>query len=256
MKLSVCVEMIFTELPFIDRIAAVAEAGYEACEFWGWRQKDVAAIKEALGRVGIAVSGFLLDTTATLVDPETHKRLLQDAQETFAVAQALHCTTVIATTGNDRGGVSREEQHAAVVAGLCALAPHAEDAGITVVVEPLNTLVDHAGYFLASADEGAEIIRAVDSPAVQMLFDIYHQQVTEGNVSARLDAYRDLIGHIHVAGVPGRRDPGQGEINYPFLMTQLRRWPYTKYVGLEYRPLGGSRESLQQTAHLLRDSRG
>jgi hydroxypyruvate isomerase len=82
----------------------VAEAGYEACEFWGWRQKDVAAIKEALGRAGIAVSGFLLDTTATLVDPETHKRLLQDAQETFAVAQALHCTTVIATTGNDRGG--------------------------------------------------------------------------------------------------------------------------------------------------------
>jgi hydroxypyruvate isomerase len=131
------------------------------------------------------------------------------------------------------------------------VAPHAEAAAITVVVEPLNTLVDHAGYFLTGADEGAAIIRAVDSPAVRLLFDIYHQQVTEGNLSARLEAYRDLVGHIHVAGVPGRRDPGHGEINYPFLMDQLRRWPYEGYVGLEYRPLGGSRNSVVQTAQLL-----
>jgi len=250
-KLSVCVEMIFTELPFIDRIAAVAEAGYGAYEFWGWRKKDLGAIKRATQRAGITVSGLVLDTAATLVDPDTHDQLVGDAQETFAVAQELSCRTVIATTGNERRDVARADQHAAVVAGLRAVASYAEAAGITVVVEPLNTLVDHAGYFLTGADEGAALIREVDSPAVRLLFDIYHQQVTEGNLSARLEAYRDLIGHIHIAGVPGWRDPGHGEINYPFLMNQLRSWPYRGYVGLEYRPLGASRESVLQAAQLL-----
>jgi hydroxypyruvate isomerase len=243
--------MIFTELPFVDRIAAVAEAGYGAYEFWKWRKKDLGAIKQATQRAGIAVSGLVLDTAATLVDPDTHDQLVRDAKETFAVAQELGCRAVIATTGNERAGIARMEQHAALVAGLRAVAPHAEAAGITVVVEPLNTLVDHAGYFLTGADEGAAIIREVDSRAVRLLFDIYHQQVTEGNLSARLEAYRDLVGHIHVAGVPGRRDPGHGEINYPFLMDQLRRWPYEGYVGLEYRPLGESRTSVLQTAQLL-----
>jgi hydroxypyruvate isomerase len=243
--------MIFTELPFVDRIAAAAEAGYGAYEFWKWRKKDLGAIKQATQRAGIAVSGLVLDTAATLVDPDTHDQLVRDAKETFAVAQELGCRAVIATTGNERAGIARMEQHAALVAGLRAVAPHAEAAGITVVVEPLNTLVDHAGYFLTGADEGAAIIREVDSRAVRLLFDIYHQQVTEGNLSARLEAYRDLVGHIHVAGVPGRRDPGHGEINYPFLMDQLRRWPYEGYVGLEYRPLGESRTSVLQTAQLL-----
>ena len=251
MKLSVCVEMIFADLPIVDRIAAVAEAGYPAFEFWGWRNKDLAALKAATQRAGLAVGGFGLDTRGVLVDPATHDQVVEDTRETLAVARELGCTAIFVTTGDERHGVPRAAQHAAVVAALRAMAPHAEAAGVTLVLEPLNTLVDHAGYFLASADEGAAIVREVASPAVGLLFDIYHQQITEGNLSARLDAYRDLIGHVHIAGVPGRHDPEPGELNYPFLMDRLRAWPYTRYVGLEYRPAGDSRESLQRTAQLL-----
>jgi hydroxypyruvate isomerase len=251
MKLSVCVEMIFKDLPFVDRVAAVADAGYEAYEFWRWREKDLAGIKQATRRADIAVSSMLLDTSASLVDPETHAQLVRDARETFAAAQELGCRTVIATTGNERAGVPREAQHAAVVAGLRAVAPDAEAIGMTVVLEPLNTLVDHPGYFLTSSDEGAQIVREVRSPAVKLLFDIYHQQISEGNLSNRLEAHKDLIGHIHVAGVPGRHDPWTGEVAYPFLMRQLRGWPYIGYVGLEYLALGDARESLLRTAQLL-----
>jgi hydroxypyruvate isomerase len=99
--------MIFTELQLVGWIAAVAEAGYEAYEFWGWRNKDVAAIKEATQRAGISVSGLLLDTSATLVDPQTHEQLVLDARQAFGVAQERGASVVIATTGNDLNG-SRE----------------------------------------------------------------------------------------------------------------------------------------------------
>jgi hydroxypyruvate isomerase len=197
------------------------------------------------------VSGLVIDTPARPVNPETHEQLLQAARETFAVARELECRTAILQAGNLRTGVERAEHQEAIIAALRALAPIAEDTGVTVALEPLNTLVDHPGYYLTASEEGAAIIRAVDSPAIRLLFDIYHQQVSEGNVSANLEACRDVIGHIHVAGVPGRHEPGRGELNYPFLMDQLRGWPYTGYIGLEYRPTLPSGESVRQTAQLL-----
>jgi hydroxypyruvate isomerase len=238
-------------MPFVDRIAAVAAAGYPAYEFWGWRQKDLPAIREATRRAGLAVSGLVVDSPARPVDPATHGRLVQDARETFAVARELDCRTAILQAGNRRPGVSQAAQQEAIVAGLRLLAPLAEEAGITVALEPLNTLVDHPGYYLTSSREGAEIIRAVGSPAVRLLFDIYHQQVSEGNLSANLEACRDVIGHVHIAGVPGRHEPGSGEIQYPFLIDQLRRWPYEGYIGLEYRPTLPAAESVRQAAQLL-----
>ena len=251
MKLSVCVEMIFTDLPFVDRVAAVAEAGYPAYEFWGWRNKDLAALKQAAQRHGLSVAGCALDARAVLVDPAVRSQLVADSREAFAAAREIGCPTLFVTSGNERAGVPRQEQHVSIIEGLRAIAPDAEAAGATVVLEPLNILVDHAGCFLASSDEAAEIVREVHSPAVRLLFDIYHQQITEGNVTARLEAYRDLLGHVHLAGVPGRHEPEPGELNYPFLLDRLRAWGYAKYVGLEYKPVGNSRESIEQSAQIL-----
>lgn len=251
MKLTVCAEMFFVDLPFLDRIQAIADAGYKAVEFWAWRSKDIAAIKRITHRTGLSVSSFILETEAVLVDPGTHEQLVRGADETFAVARELGCRSVIALTGNERRGVPRAEQHAAIVAGLRLIARSAEAAGVTIVLEPLNKRVETPDYFLTSSDEGAQIVHAVGSPSVRLLFDIYHQQVSEGDLSVHLEEHREIIGHIHVAGVPGRGDPGNGEINYPFLMDQLRRWPYKGYIGLEYSPDGDPRQSLQRTADLL-----
>jgi hydroxypyruvate isomerase len=103
------------------------------------------------------------------------------------------------------------------------------------VLEPLNQL-DHPGEFLSSSDEGFAIVREVGSPNVRLLFDIYHQQISEGNLTRRIVDNLDLIGHFHVADVPGRHEPGTGEINYEHLFGVLREHGYGGYVGLEYLP--------------------
>ena len=131
--------------------------------------------------------------------------------------------------------------------GLRACAPLLEDAEITLTIEPLNTLVNHPGYYLTSSAEGFEIVREVNSPRIRLLFDIYHQQITEGNLIANLTANAPLLGHIHAAGNPGRHELlGENEIHYPSVFAALKRTGYDKAVGLEYFPVGDPDESLKQ----------
>jgi len=118
-------------------------------------------------------------------------------------------------------------------------------------MEPLNTMVDHAGYFLASTDEGFEFIRRIGSPAVKLLFDIYHQQITEGNLINNITRHVDLIGYLHVADVPGRHEPGTGEINYLNVLRAAKGAGYTGLVGLEYEPSGEPMASLKACRQLF-----
>jgi hydroxypyruvate isomerase len=249
MQLSVCIEMIGREVPFEERIALAAQAGYPAVEFWSWANKDIAAIKRLCAEHGVKVAGFV--GINKLVNPGDHADMLANLRAAIDVARQLECPTLIATTGNERSDASREEQRDAVVAGLKAAAPLAEDAGITLVLEPLNILVDHKGYYLATSTEGFDIIRAVGSPHVRLLFDIYHQQITEGNVTANLTKNVELIGHIHVADVPGRHEPGTGELNYRNIFRALAQAGYKRYIGLEFAPTGPSLPILQQVRELL-----
>ena len=125
----------------------------------------------------------------------------------------MGCPTLIATTGNEMD-IPREQQHAAIVAGLKGIAPVAEDAGITIVLEPLNILVDHGGYYLDTSKEGFEILREVDSPRVRLLFDIYHQQITEVTSSEHHQQHR------HNRPLPHGRRSGRHE---PTPWDQLQR---------------------------------
>jgi hydroxypyruvate isomerase len=140
--------------------------------------------------------------------------------------------------------VPRIRQRESIIEGLREAAPIAADADVRLVLEPLNR-IDHPENFLYSSDEGFEIIRAVDSPHVRLLFNIYHQQISEGNLSMRLCENINLIGHVHVADVPGRHEPGTGEINYEHIFGLLREQGYRGYVGLEYIPLVDSGASLR-----------
>ncbi len=138
-------------------------------------------------------------------------------------------------TGTDTG-VGKTVVAAAIVAALRAGAPLCEDAGVTMVLEPLNVLVDHAGYYLVTSAEGFQIVDEVGSPAVKLLYDVYHQQITEGNLIATITANVGRIGHLHVADVPGRHEPGTGEINYRNVLRAVEAAGYAGYVGLEYQP--------------------
>jgi hydroxypyruvate isomerase len=249
-KLSACIEMIFRDLPFTDRIAATKAAGLDTVEFWGWRNKDLDAVRAACDENGVNIATFGMDTGGPLTAGGDIDALLTGVAESIDAAQKLGVSTLLCTTGNVQKDTSRKEQHDLIVAKLQAAAPLLEDAEITVVLEPLNVLVDHAGYYLVSSAEGFEIVDEVGSPNVKLLFDIYHQQISEGNVIRNLTANIDRIGHVHAADNPGRQEPGTGELNYAVIFRKLDEVGYPGYVGLEYRPSKEPGETLREVKAL------
>jgi len=249
-RLSVCIEMIFRELPFLDRINAVAEAGYPAFEFWGWRNKDLNGILERKREYGLDVAAFGVDHKGRLVDYSTRSKFISGLKESLETAHKLECSTLIVTVGNEIPGVPRSKQHESIVKCLREAAGHAEKADVTLALEPLNVLVDHKGYYLYSSREGFEILNEVNSPNVKLLYDIYHQQIMEGNLIDTITRNIDLIGHFHVADVPGRHEPGTGEINYANVFRSIEKAGYKGYVGLEFKPLTSPEEALRKVMSL------
>lgn len=130
------------------------------------------------------------------------------------------------------------------------VSPKAKDAGITLVLEPLNTEIDHQGYHLSSSTEGYDIIKSVDSPNLKLLFDIYHQQIMEGNLISNIRKNIDMIGHFHFADVPGRHEPGTGELNYANIFEVIADSEYKGYLGCEFTPSKTSKEALQAVKEL------
>ena len=173
-----------------------------------------------------------------LNDPAQRDAYVAGLRESIAVASRFACRTLITQVGQEIPGVLRAAQHQSIVDGLRACVKILTEAGVTLVVEPLNTLVNHPGYYLSGAAEGFDSIREVDSPSVRLLYDVYHQQITEGNLLANITSNIDLIGHVHVAGVPGRHEPlTDCEIDYRVILAKLRDLGYQGAVGLEYHPL-------------------
>jgi len=176
----------------------------------------------------------------------------ENVQETIEAMTPLGVSTFITTSGLELPDVPRADQRDALIEALRTAAPIAEKAGVTIVLEPLNLLVDHQGTYLSSSHEAAEILTEVHSPNVKMLFDIYHQQITEGHIIANLLAYMPLIGHIHTADNPGRHEFGTGEINYTQVLQAVDESGYTGYVGLEYKPTCATARSLAGVYDALR----
>lgn len=239
LKPSVCIEMFWGNVAFADRIPKVAALGYQAFEFWGWWGKDLDAIERAVKETGLTVAASCVKTAFSgdvppMLRPGGEAALVAAVKDCLPIRDRLGCKTFIVTTGNELPDLPRAAQHAACVAALKAAAPVAEDAGITLVLEPLNLLVDHAGYYLSTSTEGFEILDAVDSPAVKLLFDIYHQQITEGNLSMNILNHIGQIGHFHVANHPGRIEPYLGEIDYAYLFKRIAATPYSGHLGLEF----------------------
>ena len=189
-----------------------------------------------------------------LCDASRHPEYLAGLQETIAVAQRLGCPTIISQAGNELPGVPREQHHAAIVQGLRQCAPMLEAAGLTLVLEPLNTTVNHKGYYLWSSQEGFDIVDEVGSPHVRLLFDIYHQQIMEGHLISHIVPNIDKIGHFHAAGNPGRHEITSGEINYVAVFQAIRATGYEKYCALEYKPALPIPDSLQRSMALIRQS--
>jgi hydroxypyruvate isomerase len=243
--------MIFADRPFEERIDCVAQAGLRAFEFWDWPGKGIHLINECRQLHDLEVAAFIMEPRGRLVDADAYAELRQGAGRSIAAAQILGCQNLIVLVGRESSALSRQEQHDNIVHGLKQVAPLAEDAGVTLLIEPLNVVVDHAGFYLSSSQEAFQIVEEVNSPNVRVLFDIYHQQVSEGNLLATITEHLDLIGYLHAADVPGRHEPGTGEINYANVMRQVSEAGYNGYVGLEYQPSGDSFRSLKAITEIV-----
>jgi hydroxypyruvate isomerase len=260
MKSSVCIEMIFTEYPFLERIEKAAEAGFDAVEFWNWDNKDLPAIRAAADQAGVGIASFQSNLGGTLIHPDHREDFVAGVRKSLGKAREMGAPALFLLTdelGEDRSvrfqfpGLSEEEKYQSVLDGMRALAPLAEEAGVTLVLEPLNVYVDHPGYFLHRSSVGFDLVRAVDSPCIRLLFDIYHMQVMEGNIIHTLTSNLDVIGHVHVADVPGRHEPGTGELNYANIFRALREAGYDRYVGFEFEPTVRSEEAAKAALALL-----
>ncbi len=250
-KLSVCIEMFWRDDPYEERIQRVAALGFPAFEFWGWKNKDIDSIRATMDAQGIPLAALCLEPGYSLIKRNAEQDLIQAMADTARVAHTLDCRTVIATVGNTYDDESYEITRRRVVRNVRAVAKVAAYEGLTVVLEPLNTLVDHHGYWLTTMSQAADIVTEVNSPAIKILMDAYHQQITEGNIINNLNTYRDLIGHIHTAGVPGRHELVGGEQDYRAIFDAIDQTGYQGYVGLEYRPLLDTEASLKQAQSLL-----
>lgn len=245
---AVNVEMFWRDLPFLDRLRKVKEGGFSHYEFWPWRGKDLGAIKALNDELGLHPVQFTASPktfSQGITDPNRRSEFVEDVKAAVDVAGRLGVKKLCVVAGEEAEGYGREEQTRAVVAALRAGAPIVEEAGITLILEPLNVLVDHPKQLVVTSKDAAEILRAVGSPNVKMLFDVYHQQISEGNLTGNIRAYRDLIGYYQIADHPGRHEPGTGEIDYGHVLRVIHDVGYEGAIGLELSPSGDPMRALE-----------
>ncbi len=255
MKYSACIEMLFQEADLVERVYKARKAGFQAVEFWLWQPKDLDGLKKALDETGLEVAVFQGNIEGRMIDPKDNELYIAGVKKSVEAAKkvgAKHLFLMTDILQEDRTvleppySISEEEKIASIRKVLNTLKPVAEEAGITLVIEPLNIYVDHKGYYLSHSKPAFDLVREIGSPNIKALYDIYHMQIMEGNIIQTLKDNMDAIGYVHVADVPGRHEPGTGEINYRNIFKVLRELDYPGVVGFEFEPTGDSEEVLKK----------
>ncbi len=249
--------LLYPDLPFLDRFEAAARDGFTAVEYlfpYAWPQQELAARLRANGLQQVLINAPPggVDGPSSVQAWDSGQRGLacipgleapfrQGIGLALAYCAALNCPRLHVMSGLLPEGLLRENLLPVIAANLRWACELAAGQGVTVLIEPIN-LRDMPGYFLNRQDHAHEILDAVDAPNLQVQMDLYHCQVTEGDVTSKLRRYLPTgrIGHIQIAGVPERQEPDVGELHYPYLLGELDALGYTGWVGCEYRPRLGT----------------
>ncbi len=237
MKTLVAVSPSWFQGSHVEQMEQIAAYGFRAFENLGagrWRDKEAVRAKcEELGiRIGAIGAGGSIGGWGPN-DPAHHERFAGSVKGAIENAKKLGTKVLLTLSGRDREGVSKEEQMDALVKAGQMVAPMVQDAGMVLVWETLNVLVDHPGYFLVYSKDGSELVKRTDRPGIKFLYDIYHQQISEGNLINNIRRYIKEIGHFHFADVPGRHEPGTGEINYRNVFKAIYEAGYRDIVACE-----------------------
>lgn len=253
---------LFTDLPFVERFAAAARAGFEAVEFhfpYAYPADELAA---AARDAGVEVVLFNLPPgdwdggeRGLACVPGREAEFARGVEVALEYAVALNCPRLNCLAGLRTPGVSLEQLDARLIDNLRLAAQRCAQVGRTLLVEPLNDR-DTPGFHLTRSDQALALIERVGAPNLGLQFDFYHVQIMEGDLARRLAAALPRIGHVQFADNPGRGQPGSGEIRFEFLFAELDRLGYAGWVGAEYRPAGGDTLASLAWLHAARRTSG
>lgn len=251
-KLSVMLWTVYRDMPFEARLEKVAAAGYHAVELVGefkdWTPAQFDAARRKKDELKIE-----FDATAgvwhTLADANDRDAFLKSLREFFPIMEKLECSKLILQSGNTVPGSSAEQMRANCIETLKRGGDLAAQNKIELLVENIDP-EENPKYFLTSSAEGFEIVQSVGNPSVKLLYDLFHEQIAEGNLIAKLQKNIDKIGLIHIADVPGRHEPGTGEINYENVFRKLGELNYQRYAAMEFIPTGDPVENLRSAREM------
>lgn len=248
MRLCVPVPCFFGKMDFADAIKEIGALGFDAAETYNWKNFDLDRVRAACEKSGVELLS-MCTTEFRMTDPVYREAWLAGLKESCEAANKVGATKLITQVGQDTGA-PRKLQHQAIVETLKQATPILEEHKVTVMIEPLNTYVNHPGYYLWSSIEGFDIVREVNNPYVKVVYDIYHQQVMEGNIIPNVTKNLDCIAHLHSAGHPGRNELQFGETDYKVVFAAIDKAGYNGCCGLEYRPLLDPVDSLIKAKEL------
>jgi hydroxypyruvate isomerase len=235
---------LFTELPFMERFAAAAKAGFRAVEYMSPYEFPKEQLADALREHKLSQVLFNLPAgdwasgeRGIACHPDRVGEFQDGVGKAIEYASALGCSQV-----NCLAGVCpdapEERQRAAFVSNLKFAALKLGEAGVRLLIEPINDRVDIPGFYLTRSQQALDIMHEVGSDNLYLQYDIYHMQVMEGDLARTIERVLPQIAHLQLADNPGRHEPGTGEINYPFLFDHLERIGYEGWIGCEYKPAG------------------
>lgn len=249
-KFAANLTMLFNDVPFLDRFALAAKAGFTAVEYLFPYDFDVKALKAALEVNGLTqvlhnlpAGDWAGGERGIAVLPDRIDDFRRGVASAIDYATALGCTQINCLSGIAPVGVSDEVLRATFVTNLRLAAGELGKHGIRLLIEPINRF-DIPGFYLNTVEQAASIIAEVGSDNLFIQYDLYHQQRTEGELIGTFKKYQAQIAHVQLADNPGRNEPGTGEINYPFVFAALDGAGYDGFIGCEYKPRTTTLEGL------------
>jgi len=243
-RLAANLSMMFNEVGFLDRFAAARAAGFDAVEFLFPYDFPAAELRQRLDDNGLTQALFNMPPgdwakgergLASL--PGRQAEFREAVKRAVEYAHALNCKLVHCMAGIPDASVPFATSAALYAANLAWAAEQASRAEVRLCIEPINHR-DMPGYHLNTEAQGAAVVEALGADRVGLQFDVYHVQITEGDITKRMEKYMPIIAHMQIADVPARNEPGTGEIGWPFVFRRMDELGYTGYVGCEYRPAG------------------
>jgi hydroxypyruvate isomerase len=252
MRPVICIDPLYPELTPENKIEHIAAAGFQYVEFWGWRDKNVPTFLKACQRHQVEIVNFSGHRAGSPVAKDTHALFLQDLADAVKTAKQLHCSTLMLLTNalNEDGSVTDSfeqipdaQKYENALSGFKKALEAAPD-DMNFVLEPLNTTIDHPGYYMADMQTASALVRDVGNPRLKVLCDLYHLGIMGNNLEEVIITHLPDIGYFHIADFPGRHEPGTGSADWGALLRLIQQSGYTSYIGFEYFPLRDSEESL------------